>query len=142
MKKTKNILKATLWGALLLAVLIVLVYETGLLDSGVLSGKVVVEYATAVTLELLALVVIPFSLWLFKWKRVADNFQTHKADALLAWGLLRLLMLCIPMLACVMAYYLFLNPTFYYLALILAICLFFVYPSDSRCAREVESNNK
>ena len=69
MKKTKNILKATLWGALLLAVLIVLVYETGLLDSGVLSGKVVVEYATAVTLELLALVVIPFSLWLFKWKR-------------------------------------------------------------------------
>ena len=48
--------------------------------------------------------------------------------------------LCIPMVASILAYYLFVNPTFYYLALILAICLFFVYPSADRCAREMETD--
>ena len=133
MKKIVKILLATLWGALLLALLIILVFETGLLDSGTLAGNKVTEYGTAVILELMALVLIPLSFWLFKWKKVKADMGRMKESALLLWGMVRLLMLCIPMIACILAYYI------YYLALILAICLFFFYPSADRCARELKS---
>ena len=36
-------------------------------------------------------------------------------------------------------YYLFMNTTFGYMAIILAICLPFVYPSEARCEAETES---
>lgn len=123
----------------MLALLIILVFETGLLDSGTLAGNKVTEYGTAVILELMALVLIPLSFWLFKWKKVKADMGRMKESALLLWGMVRLLMLCIPMIACILAYYIFLTPTFYYLALILAICLFFFYPSADRCARELKS---
>ena len=139
MKKTRTILLTTLWGALLLALLIILAYEMSVVVPGRLAGNDVAEYGTAVILELLALVLIPLSFWLFRWKKVREDLGQRKEEALLLWGMVRLLMLCLPMLASILAYYFFLTPTFYYLALILAICLFFVYPSAGRCAREVET---
>lgn len=140
MKKTRTILLTTLWGALGLALLIIVVYETSIVEQGALTGNVMAEYGTAVILELLALVLIPLSFWLFKWKKVKDDMTRRKEGALLTWGMVRLMMLCIPMVVSILAYYLFVNPTFYYLALILAICLFFVYPSADRCAREMETD--
>ena len=139
MKKTRKILLTTLWGALLVALLVILVYETSIIDQGALAGNAKAEFVTAVILELSALMLIPLVFWLFKWKKVREDMERRKEGALLTWGLLRLLMLCIPMMAIILAYYLFVNPTFYYLALILAICLFFVYPSADRCAREMET---
>ena len=129
----------TLWGALLVALLVILVYETSIIDQGALAGNAKAEFVTAVILELSALMLIPLVFWLFKWKKVREDMERRKEGALLTWGLLRLLMLCIPMMASILAYYLFVNPTFYYLALILAICLFFVYPSADRCARDMET---
>ena len=140
MKKTRTILMTTFWGALGLALLIIVAYETSLFDQGALTGNVMAEYGTAVILELLALVLIPLSFWLFRWKKVREDMARRKEGALLTWGMVRLMMLCIPMVASIFAYYLFVNPTFYYLALILAICLFFVYPSAGRCAREMETD--
>ena len=139
MKKTRKILLTTLWGALLVALLVILVYETSIIDQGALAGNAKAEFVTAVILELSALMLIPLVFWLFKWKKVREDMERRKEGALLTWGLLRLLMLCIPMMASILAYYLFVNPTFYYLALILAICLFFVYPSADRCARDMET---
>lgn len=139
MKKTRTMLLAVLWGALLLALLIIVAYETSLVEPGMLAGNVVAEYGTAVMLELSALVLIPLAFWLFRWQKVKSELKEWKEDALRKWGLVRLLMLCLPMVACILAYYFFLSPTFYYLAIILAICLFFVYPSADRCAREVEA---
>ena len=140
MKKTRTILMTTLWGVLGLALLIIVAYETSLFDQGALTGNVMAEYGIAVILELLALVLIPLSFWLFRWKKVREDLARRKEVALLTWGMVRLMMLCIPMVASILAYYLFVNPTFYYLALILAICLFFVYPSADRCAREMETD--
>ena len=138
MKTTRTLLLTILWGALALAIAVIVICETGLLQPGWLTGNVVVEYVTAVVLELTTLVVIPLSLWLFKWRKVAADLKERKAKALATWGVARLLLLCVPMLAAIIAYYLFLTPTFYYLSLILAICLFFIYPSEARCAREVQ----
>ena len=62
--------------------------------------------------------------------------MNRKEHALLVWGMLRMLMLCVPVISNLTLYYLFLNPTFAYLALIHVISLMFVYPTMDRCVAE------
>ena len=70
--------------------------------------------------------------------RVHRALNDQKAVALKKWGLLRLLLLFLPLLADTLLYYIYMNPTFGYLGIILALCLPFVYPSESRCIAETE----
>ena len=60
-----------------------------------------------------------------------------REKALLRWGSLRMLMLCVPMVINTLCYYLFMNVAFAYMAIILFICLFLVYPSLDRCYSEI-----
>jgi hypothetical protein len=53
--------------------------------------------------------------------------------------LIRLLMLLVPLWADTLLYYLYMNTTFGYLGIILALCLPFVYPSMNRCETETEA---
>ena len=62
MRKTRTLLLCILWGALSIALAIVVVCEMGLLQPGWLTDNVMAEYAAAVALELLTLIVIPLSL--------------------------------------------------------------------------------
>ena len=55
------------------------------------------------------------------------------------WGTIRLLTLEVPMLVDTLLYYIYMNTTFGYLGIILALCLPFVYPSLSRCEDETEA---
>ena len=52
--------------------------------------------------------------------------------ALRRWGALRILMITVPLLLNTIGYYLFMNTTFGYMALILLICLPFVYTSPKK----------
>ena len=61
---------------------------------------------------------------------------TRKGDALLPLGTARLNMLCLPMLINTFMYYQTMAPAFGYMAIILFLCLFFVYPSVGRCEEE------
>ena len=72
---------------------------------------------------------------LFKLRAVAKRLRTPQA--LLCLGSLRLAMLTVPMVVNTLLYYLFMNVAFGYLAIILALCIFFVFPSMSRCEAEV-----
>jgi hypothetical protein len=136
MQKTKNILLCTLWGTIFAAVLLVVFYEFSLWESGTLAESKKTEFICAVGMELVALSSIPLALRLFKFKKIANDLTTRKEKALLMWGMLRMLVLCGPVLCNLVLYYLFLNPTFMYLALIHAICLMFVYPTIDRCVAE------
>ena len=142
MLKTKAILKAILWGALSFSFLLILVYELGWLEEGALVGKARSEYVCSVVMELEALIGIPLALRLFKWKRIERDLQQGKEKALLKWGMLRMLMLCLPMVVDTALYYFFMSPAFGYLAIIHAICLMFVYPSTDRCFAETESKEE
>ena len=51
-------------------------------------------------------------------------------------GMLRLSLLLIPMQVNTLLYYLYMNPAFGYMAIILLLCLPFVYPSMNRCLDE------
>ncbi len=55
---------------------------------------------------------------------------------MLKWGLLRLLILEVPMVVNTYLYYIYMNTTFGYLAIILLLCLPFVMPTESRCLAE------
>jgi hypothetical protein len=65
-----------------------------------------------------------------------------KAIALRKWGVLRLSMLEVPLLANTLFYYIYMNTTFGYMAIILLICLAFVYPSMNRCLADVENTEE
>ena len=126
----------TLWGMVFAAAVIIFVYETSLSQPGNLADNKRIEYICAVGMELIALGSIPLALRLFKFKYISSDLTKRREQALLQWGMLRMLMLCVPILSNTLLYYLFLNPTFAYLALIHAICLMFVYPTMDRCVAE------
>jgi hypothetical protein len=97
------------------------------------------EFLLTTLMELLTLTCVYMALRLFKFDKVHQELVTRKADGLRRWGLIRLAILLLPMPLNTVLYYLFMNTTFGYMAIILAICLPFVYPSEARCEAETES---
>ena len=75
---------------------------------------------------------------MFKKKRIHDDLTTRKAPALRFWGLVRLCIIGLPLSLNVLFYYLFMNTTFGYMAIIMALCLPFAYPTLNRCLTETE----
>lgn len=139
MKKVKNTLTVLLWTVLALALIVVVLFETDVLMFGYYAGSgEQAEFLLTTMMELLTLALIPLALKLFKFRRVHADLVSRKAEALRKWGLLRLLMLLIPLLINTLLYYAYANVAFGYMAIILVIVLPFVYPSMERCQSETE----
>lgn len=126
-------------GALVLTGLIVLVYETGVLESGMMAEKKEIEFITLTTMEILTLAAIYLALRFFKMEKIRQDLVTRKEVALRKWGLLRMELLDVPLIANTLFYEWYLNTTFGYMAIILLICQPFIYPSMARCLAETES---
>lgn len=122
-----------------ITVLLVVLFETDVLPSGLMATEKQTEFLLTTLMELLTLASVYMSLRLFKFDKVHQELVTRKADGLRRWGLIRLAILLLPMPLNTVLYYLFMNTTFGYMAIILAICLPFVYPSEARCEAETES---
>lgn len=127
-KKLRNLLIVTVAVPLLAAI----VYECDVLPTGVFAGNAQEEFLTVTFMELLTIVMIPLALRLFKAKDVERKVEEGDTTALKKWGSLRILMITVPLLFNTMGYYLFMNTTFGYMALILLICLPFVYISPKK----------
>ena len=139
MKNVKNTLTVLLWTVLALALTVVVLFETDVLMFGYYAGSgEQAEFLLTTMMELLTLAVIPLALKLFKFPRVHADLVSRKAEALRKWGLLRLLMLLVPLLVNTLLYYAYANVAFGYMAIILVIVLPFVYPSMERCQSETE----
>lgn len=138
MKKTRNILMSLFWGSIVLAVLLAVLFETGLLPKAVWQDYASQEVMTLMIMELVTLAMIPLSLYLFKFGHVHADLLKRKEKALNLWGVLRLLMLLVPMIVNTLLYYMFMQTTYGYMAIILLICLPFVYPSLGRCKADTE----
>ena len=139
MKNVKNTLTVLLWTVLALALIVVVLFETDVLMFGYYAGSgEQAEFLLTTMMELLTLAVIPLALKLFKFPRVHAYLVSRKAEALRKWGLLRLLMLMVPLLVNTLLYYAYANVAFGYMAIILVIVLPFVYPSMERCQSETE----
>ena len=122
-----------------ITVVLVVLFETDVLPSGLMATEKQTEFLLTTLMELLTLASVYMALRLFKFDKVHQELATLKADGLRRWGLIRLAILLLPMPLNTVLYYLFMNTTFGYMAIILAICLPFVYPSEARCEAETES---
>ena len=119
-----------------IALAIVALYEFGVLESGVLADSKQTEFVALTVMELTSLASAFIGLRLFKFRMIHNELVTNEEPAMLKWGLLRLLILEVPMVVNTYLYYIYMNTTFGYLAIILLLCLPFVMPTESRCLAE------
>lgn len=139
MKETRNQLMAVMVFAVLVAIGAVVLYESGIMESGLFEEHKNSEFILTALMELITLGGVFIALRLFKFQKVHQDLITNKEHALFRWGILRLALLLIPMVANTYFYYMFMNTTFGYMAIIQLLCLPFVFPTMSRCQAEVES---
>ena len=140
MEKTVKNLRMLFLCSIAVALIIVLLYETEILLPGVLALSNRLCFVVATIMELLTIAIIPFALRLFKFRKVNGKLtesETTRWDNLLKYGSVRILLLAIPMIINVtFLYYMFMNVTFAYMAIILFLCMFFVYPTVDKCIAE------
>ena len=128
-----------LWTIVGASLAVVLIYESGVLENGLLAGQdQQVEFIITTMMEILTLACIPLALKLFKVEKVRTDLITRKAAGLRHWGVVRLGLLLVPLFADTLLYYMYMNTAFGYLAIILVLCLPFVYPTMNRCLAETE----
>lgn len=119
-----------------LALVLILLYETNILDAGMMEEQKQSEFIMTALMELVSLGAAFLGLRLFKFKAVHDDLVNRNEPAMWKWGLNRLLILEVPMVVDTLLYYLYMNTTFGYLAVMLLLCLPFVFPSLNRCLAE------
>ena len=137
MKNVRNILLTLILSVVAMTLLVVIVFETGVACDGLLAGvDNRSEFAVVMFMELLTIGVIPRALRLFRFRKIEQQLKQHHGEALKKWGVVRLLLIGVPMLVNTLLYYIYLNTSFGYLAIILALCLPFVWPTAERCEKE------
>ena len=129
MNKTISILRTVLIANVGLAVMVAALYELDILPSGMMAGRPQDEFLSTISMELITIVFIPVALRLFKTKDVEKRLEEGNIKAFRKWGLVRILMITVPLVLNTLLYYSFMNTTFGYMALILLICLPFIYPA-------------
>lgn len=137
MKEVRKLLLVQFCAMVTVALLLVVLFETGLLEPGIAAGEVsAAEVSLTFVVELATIAIIPTALRLFKFKKIEADLQLRHELALRKWGVLRLSMLEVVLLLNTMLYYVFMNTSFGYLAIIVGLCLPFVYPSEDKCLME------
>lgn len=142
MNNTIKKLKTIFYLELTTALLIVVLYESDVLPAGCFTQHSTSEFVLLTVMELLTVILIPLALRLFKFKKIATDLSERKQAALVTWGTVRIEMLGLPLLANTLLYYLYMSTTFGYMAIILLICMVFIYPSKDKCYFETRDQEE
>ena len=121
---------------IVIALVFIVLFETDTLPVGVKADDKQSEFVLTALMEIISLGAAFLGLRLFKFKPIHNDLVNRKATAMWKWGMTRLIILEVPMVINTLLYYIFMNTTFGYLAIILLLCLPFVYPSLNRCLAE------
>ena len=129
---------ALLW---VLALGLVLCYELGLFTEGALAGDARMEYILQTAGILLVIGLIPFSLRLFSLslvKRIQDLPLEEAMKSYRRWSEIRLALLAVPVLINLSFYYMTLNTTGLFCALMALIASLFCVPTTHRLVSELQ----
>ena len=137
MKKCARKLQAIVCSAIGLSLLMIILFETDILAPGSCGGNLTAEFYTLMAAELITICVVPLALWMFRAKTIKQKLISGKEHSLLRFGILRLSLLVVPMVANTLLYYMFMLPSFGCMAIILFLSIFFVFPSMERCVGDV-----
>ena len=137
MKQVRTKLMVQVVTAIVFSLVVVLLFELNVLQSGMLAGEKTLEFVFVSIMELATLILIPLALYLFRIKRVKSELVEKKEAALGKWGVIRIMMLADTMFVNTFLYYMFMNVAFAYMAIILLLSLAFVFPTKERCEQDV-----
>lgn len=136
MNKTRKLLKTFFIVSLVVAIVMIVLFETETMPTDVLAEEKQSEFLLVTLMELTTLGGVFLALRLFRFEAVHRDLVTREAPALLKWGMVRLALLLVPMLVNTLLYYIYMNTTFGYMAIMQFLCLPFVFPSAGRCMAE------
>lgn len=125
----------------LLALVFVVLFELDVLPVGIKANDKQSEFLLTALMELVSLGAAFLGLRLFKFSFVHNDLIRRREPAMWKWGLARLLILEAPMVIDTLLYYIYMNTTFGYLAIILLLCLPFVFPTLNRCLAETSEES-
>lgn len=122
-------------------ILLVFLYEIGVLSEGAYTGDAQMEYIMQSTSILLTIGLIPFSLRLFSLNLVKRIKELPLAEALKSyriWSDIRYCLLFVPAMLSMTFYYLTLNTTGLFCAAIALLASLFCVPSENRIKNELD----
>lgn len=141
METIQKKLQLIFWIPIVLSAIIIVSGELDIIPNGILANDKQMEFVIMSMMEILTIIAIPVALKLFKFKAIANKLASDTLLHFERWGIVRLCLLHVPMVINLVCYYLFVGAGFGYLAIILFLSLFFVYPSLSRCYNETDGHN-
>ncbi|MBR4480294.1 MAG: hypothetical protein IKO86_00165 [Prevotella sp.] len=141
MKKVSKQLMAFYIAQVALALVIIILFETDVLPTGIKADDKQSDFVLAAIMEIVSLGAAFLGLRLFKFKRIHDDLVNRQETAMWKWGMARLIILGAPMVIDTLLYYIYMNTTFGYLGIMLLLCLPFVFPSLSRCLAETSEES-
>ncbi len=89
------------------------------------------EYSVLTVMELITVCLLPLALKMMGIRKITDLVRKDDKKYT-SFAAIRLAMIGVPLVVNIIAYYIFMNVAFAYLAIIGAVCLAFVYPSHVR----------
>ena len=141
MKETQRKLLIAFFAPVIMAVIIIVLYETECLMPGNLPDPTV-NFLAGTVMVLLTIGSIPFALYMFRIPKIHRQLTDDAQKApqrLLTFGMLRMMMLAVPMVVNIWFYYFFsFTTSYFYMAVILFLSMFFIYPSMDRCLAETQ----
>lgn len=141
MKKVSNQLMVFYIAQIVFAIVFVVLFELDLLPAGIMAEDKQLDFVLTALMEIVSLGAAFLGLRLFKFQAIHKDLVNRKEKAMWKWGMTRLLILEAPMVVDTLLYYIYMNTTFGYLAIILLLCLPFVFPSLTRCEDETECSH-
>ena len=144
-KKILIIQKSAFLGVWTAPLLLVVLYETGLYQEGLLAGDAQMEYILQSVSILLTIGLIPFALRMFNLnlvKRIKELPLQQALKSYQTWSLLRLALLFVPAILSLSFYYLTMNTTNLFCACMALIATLFCVPSESRIKNELDLPEK
>ena len=140
-KRILIIQKSAFLGVWTAPLLLVVLYETGLYQEGLLAGNAQIEYILQSVSILLTIGLIPFALRMFNLnlvKRIKELPLQQALKSYQTWSLLRLALLFVPAILALSFYYLTMNTTNLFCACMALIATLFCVPSESRIKNELD----
>ena len=140
-KKILIIQKSAFMGVWTAPLLLVVLYETGLYQEGLLAGNAQMEYIFQSVSILLTIGLIPFALRMFNLnlvKRIKELPLQQALKSYQTWSLLRLALLFVPAIMALSFYYLTMNTTNLFCACMALIATLFCVPSENRIKNELD----
>lgn len=140
-KRILIIQKSAFLGVWTASLLLVVLYETGLYQEGLLAGNAQMEYILQSVSILLTIGLIPLALRMFNLnlvKRIKELPLQQALKSYQTWSLMRLALLFVPAIMALSFYYLTMNTTNLFCACMALIATLFCVPSENRIKNELD----